>query len=243
MARDFGEVDALQEIVPEALAFPTAMATQLGAIWFATLLICCLYWFHDRNDAVVTAGLLVTGTGIWRTIKIVAPVPRPEQPLVALEALPSLLRPLYELAVVDSGAGFPSGHAVTTTIVYLSLARYLSVGSRRQRYLGALSIVSLVGLTRMTLGVHYLVDVIAGAVIGNAVLLVGFWLCSRYPERRVAIALGGGLCSASVCLLASLFVGPFSFWELGLFVAGVGGFLWWHVAATDRRPVGVGDPS
>ncbi|ELY51721.1 phosphatase PAP2 family protein [Natronolimnohabitans innermongolicus] len=243
MTRGFGEVDLLQEFVPDALAFPVAMATQLGAIWFALVIIACVYRFHDREDAVVIGGLLVAGTGIWRTIKIVAPVPRPEQPLVALESLPTLLQPLFELAVVDSGAGFPSGHAVTTTVIYLSLARYLSVGTRLQRYLGAFSMVSLVGLTRITLGVHYLVDVVAGALIGNTLLLSAHWLAARAPDHRVSIALSLGVCSASICLLANLLVGPFGLWEVALFAGGVGGYVWWHFIAVDRRPIGFGEPS
>ena len=242
MTRGIGEVDTLQAVVPETLAFPIALLTQLGAIWFASVVLACVYRFYDRETAVVIAGLLVAGTGLWRTIKLAYPIPRPDQPLVAMEELPLLLQPLFDLAVVDTGPGFPSGHAVTTTVVYLSLAKYLSVNTRWNRYLGAIFVISLVGTTRMTLGVHYLVDVVGGAAIGHG-LLVGFhWLVSTTSLPRATTALGLGVCSASVCLVTSALTSLFSFWELGLFAAGVALALWWHVLGRYRHPLRVGEP-
>ena len=228
MSRGVGELEAFQQVMPESLAFPTALATQLGAIWFASVVLFCVYRFHDREQAVITAGLLIAGTSIWRTIKIVAPVPRPDQPLIATSELPLLLQPAFDLAVVNSGPGFPSGHAVTTTVLYLSLARYLDVGTPRKRYTAAIFMISLVGFTRITLGVHYLVDVLAGAAIGHTLLLSFRWGMSHTTTPRPTAALTIGVVLASVCLLANLLIPPWSLWEFGLFAAGVSAFVWWE---------------
>lgn len=234
MSRGIGEIAFFQDLVPESLAFPVALATQLGALWFAGVILFLLYRYHDRERAIIAGGVLVAGTGIWRTIKIVFPVPRPEQPMIATTDLPFVLQPLFDLAVVDSGPGFPSGHAVTTTILYLSLASYLSVSTRPKRYAGAVFFIGLVGFTRITLGVHYLVDVIAGAAIGHSTLLSSRWIMKHATEDSTTIALKLGLLSATVCLLANLLVPPFSLWEVGLFAAGAGAFIWWEGIVHER---------
>ncbi len=228
MSRGIGELDLFQEVVPESLAFIIAMLTQLGAIWFASVVLFGLYRYVDREQAVIIAGLLITGTGIWRTIKIVFPVPRPEQPLVETAELPLLLQPAFDLAVVNSGPGFPSGHAVTTSVLYLSLAAYLTVGSKRSRYAIAIFLIGLVGFTRITLGVHYLVDVIAGAAIGHTLLLSSRWYMRQSSTPAPTIALTLGVVSATICAVANILIPPWSLWEFGLFAAGVGAFVWWE---------------
>lgn len=234
MSRGIGEIDVLQDLVPESLAFPVALATQLGAIWFASVILFCLYRYHDRDRAVITGGLLIAGTGTWRTIKTLFPIPRPDQPLVATTDLPVVLQPLFELAVVDSGPGFPSGHAVTTTVIYFSLAGYLSVSTRPRRYAGAIFIIGFVGATRITLGIHYLVDVIGGAVIGHGLLFTSRRIMAYGTEHATTIALKIGVFSASVCLLANALVPPFALWEVGLFAASVGAFVWWEGIVHER---------
>ena len=226
--RNVGLIDVLQEAVPEWAAFPVALLTQLGALWFAGVLIAVVYVLYDRRDALVIAGLLLTGTGIWRTIKIVYPVPRPSHELVALSELPLYLQPVYDLAVVQSGPGFPSGHAVTTTVLYFSFAAIVTIGTKRQRYAVAFFMFALVGATRIALGVHYTLDVIAGAIIGHTVLVVGGTLLVVSPTDRVTGALTFGLVSAGSCLLAKLLLDPGGFWELGLFAVAISLYAWWR---------------
>ena len=228
MSRGVGEIAVFQEVMPESLAFIIAMLTQLGAIWFASVVLFGLYRYVNREQAVIIAGLLITGTGIWRTIKIVFPVPRPEQPMIETTELPLLLQPAFDLAVVDSGPGFPSGHAVTTTVLYLSLAAFLTIGSKKSRYAVAVFLISLVGFTRITLGVHYLVDVIAGAAIGHSLLLSSRWYMRRSSTPAPTVALTLGVISATICVVSNILIPPWSLWEFGLFAAGVGGFVWWE---------------
>lgn len=237
MSRDVGELTVFQDIVPDSLAFIIAMLTQLGAIWFASVVLFGLYRYVDREQAVIIAGLLLTGTGIWRTIKIVFPVPRPEQPLIETTELPLLLQPAFDLAVVNSGPGFPSGHAVTTTVLYLSLAAFLTIGSKKSRYAVAVFLISLVGFTRITLGVHYLVDVIAGAAIGHTLLLSSRWYMRRSTTPAPTVALTLGVVSATICAVANILIPPWSLWEFGLFAAAVGGFVWWEYVVRRGQPL------
>lgn len=229
MQRDIGAVDLFQSVVPDALAMVVALLTQLGALWFAGLVLAGVYLFHDREDAVVIGGLLIAGTAIWRAIKDVYRLPRPEQPLVAVESLPELLQPAFQYAVVNSGPGFPSGHAMTGTVVYFLLAEYLPVSTRRRRYAAAIGLVALVGATRITLGVHYLVDVIAGAVLAQALILGARRLLVRYPDRRATVAVVIGVCFAALGLLANLLVDPINPKDVIIVTASLTLLCWWVV--------------
>lgn len=228
MTRGFGEVDLFQQLVPEWLAVPVALLTQLGSLWFVTLVLVAVALYVDRDDALVIWGVLMGGTAIWRAIKQAYFVPRPDQPLVALADLPGLLVPLYDFAVIDTGAGFPSGHAVTTTIVYLLLAEYLGVSSRRRRYAAALFLVGLVGATRITLGIHYFVDVLGGAVIGHGVVVASRPLRRRIDRVRVALLFGIALTAMN--LGVNVLVAPLNLENLVLLTAPVTVLTWWVLA-------------
>jgi undecaprenyl-diphosphatase len=68
---------------------------------------------------------------------------------------------------------FPSGHAMLSAIVYLTLGALASQLTERRRlkaYVLAMAVLLsfLVGLTRVYLGVHYLTDVAGGWMVGLA---------------------------------------------------------------------------
>jgi undecaprenyl-diphosphatase len=86
---------------------------------------------------------------------------------------PHLDEPLLELFTYS----FPSGHAMSSTLLYglLAVFRARHLHDRRWReavYVAAALVVLLVGFSRMYLGVHYPSDVVAGAVAGTAWLLL-----------------------------------------------------------------------
>ena len=83
---------------------------------------------------------------------------------------------------------FPSGHAMTSAAVYLTLGALLMRISARPAtkfYCMAVAIVAalLVGASRVYLGVHYPTDVFAGWLLGFAWALV-CWMAERLIERR-----------------------------------------------------------
>lgn len=205
MSRGIGEFEPIQEAIPEWAAILVALLTQLGDVWFLALLVGGLYWFHrqKREDAAVIIGLTMAGLSLITGLKHVFSLPRPSQPLVALESLPGLLQPLYEATAMASGYGFPSGHALMTTIVYFSLAKRLSIGTYRQRVVGAAAIVGVVGLSRVALGLHYLVDIVAGVAVGLTFLFVAERLLARYPAEQGTLAFALAVVSSTFALVAS----------------------------------------
>ena len=91
-------------------------------------------------------------------------------------------------AVEAANPSFPSGHAMLSAVVFLSLgalsARFAS--SRRVKtyvMAAAVLLTLLVGVTRIYLGVHWLTDVLAGWSLGSAWALL-FWLVEWAWERR-----------------------------------------------------------
>ncbi|RKD93841.1 phosphatase PAP2 family protein [Halopiger aswanensis] len=206
MARGIGEFGPIQDLIPEWAAIVVALVTQLGDVWFLTLLVGGLYLYRtdDREEAAVVVGLLLTGFATIITLKYAFALPRPEQPFVRLESLPAIVRPLYESIGTADGYGFPSGHAFMTTVIYVALARRLSIGTARQRLLGAATVIVAVCLSRVALGVHYLVDVAAGAAGGLLLVLATEWLLDRYAADRATAAFALAiLASASAVLVAS----------------------------------------
>jgi undecaprenyl-diphosphatase len=81
-------------------------------------------------------------------------------------------RPSFHPLAGFSGPSFPSGHTTAAFACYCAFAVVLGRGRGpiRQRELlaGAIGIATMVGTTRVMLGVHWLTDVIAGAALGLA---------------------------------------------------------------------------
>jgi undecaprenyl-diphosphatase len=83
---------------------------------------------------------------------------------------------------------FPSGHAMTSAAVYLTLGALLMRVADRPAtkiYVMACAMIlaGLVGVTRVYLGVHYPTDVLAGWLVGLSWALF-CWLIERTIERR-----------------------------------------------------------
>ncbi|WP_306054524.1 phosphatase PAP2 family protein [Natronococcus wangiae] len=227
MSRGIGEFEPIQEHVPEWLAVIIALLTQLGDVWFLSLLLVTLYWAHtsNRDDIAVVAGVWLAGMGLYKGLKEIFGFPRPEQVLLDPELLPRTIQPAYEATAFATGYGFPSGHAVNATIVYFGLASVLAYGTRRRRFLAAGTLVATVSFSRVALGVHYLVDVVVGAAVGIALLLLATTLMKRAPADKptvtfaLAIVTGLFFVVASDAYRDSIFVlaaslGAFAGWQL-----------------------------
>ena len=79
--------------------------------------------------------------------------------------------PISFQMIPSSGWSFPSGHAVESAAVYLTLAGVFGRAQANRRiklliYLAALSCTFLIGVSRVYLGVHWPTDVIGGWVLG-----------------------------------------------------------------------------
>lgn len=161
-----------------------AILTQFGDLWFMFSVVVLAYWFDaatprigsglDRERTALVVALLVGAIALLQALKPFFAVPRPPGYAVApgVEFLPERLTPIYEWMATASGYGFPSGHALGSTLVWGGLAWAVRVGRLRTRVAVAAVLVALVAASRVFLGVHYPVDVAFGVIVGLAYLAV-----------------------------------------------------------------------
>ena len=105
--------------------------------------------------------------------------------LVYHRARPSV----FEWQTTAVSSSFPSGHAMSATVVYGTVA-YLLIRLQRHQWaklltlFSAISLILLICLTRLYLGVHYPSDVIGGIIVGLA------WasFCMATLEASLALA-------------------------------------------------------
>jgi len=97
-------------------------------------------------------------------------------------------RPTVVPHLIIASPSFPSGHAMESAIVYLTLgAVMMRVAERRVTKMYCLGIAVLltvlVGVSRIYLGVHYPSDVVAGWAVGF-MWASAWWLVAQHYERR-----------------------------------------------------------
>lgn len=113
--------------------------------------------------------------------------------------LSTLLKMLYDRARPDLvphgdqvlSASFPSGHAMQSAVVYLTLGALMSQfveGRRTKAYLltWAMLLTLVIGSSRVYLGVHWPTDVLAGWSVGAA-WAAFCWMVAEWLQRRGAV--------------------------------------------------------
>jgi undecaprenyl-diphosphatase len=140
----------------------------------------------------LAAALLLAWRGLTRAAAFVLTA------FVASEALDQLLKELFRRARPSledpflrlATYSFPSGHAFASTATYGALTLVVAAAIPRARralvVAGTAVLVALVAASRVVLGVHYLLDVLAGITAGIA-LLSALLLAFRGRVVEVAV--------------------------------------------------------
>ncbi len=121
------------------------------------------------------------------------------------------------ILALDLSSSFPSGHVVLSVAVYgflaILVARTWLPTRRHLAYLTAAIIVSLVGLSRIYLGAHWLTDVLGGAFLALACILalaIAYFARPSTPVTSPALSI---LATVVILSIASVY-GSFSFRNL-----------------------------
>ncbi len=154
--------------------------TALGSGWVLGLIVLAIVGFLFLQGMRRTGTfVLIASAGGWflnSGLKAIFERPRPE-------VVPHL-REVFS-------ASFPSGHAMTSAAVFLTLGAMLMRMSERRAtkvYCMAMAMLLtvLVGTSRVYLGVHYPTDVLAGWIAGFTWALL-CWVVERALERRTGM--------------------------------------------------------
>jgi len=245
MVRSVGATTALAS-VPESVVVAFALLTQLGDAWFLFVAFSLLYWFAPRwmaadrrRTGAFLVALALAALAVTVGLKSLFAFPRPPGAGEAVPPgwLPAAAVDVYTGLATGDGFGFPSGHAVAATVAYGSAAALLDAFDRRRRLLLAGGAVTVVGLSRVVLGVHYLVDVAAGVLVGVAILAV--LLRATDPEPAFVGATVLGLLAA---IVAAVQGSPGATGEAAAAVGGgIGGrFAWRYLQSEAAVPAAVG---
>ena len=145
----------------------------------ATLMALLLLVQRRTRTGILLLLTILAAFGMTEGVKLVVQRPRPD-----LARLPISPDKPTTMLVRPGSFSFPSGHALDSSAVYLSIALVaLPVATRRSRrivaFTCALALVLLIAWTRLYLCVHYLSDVCGGLAAGTALAL----LCYRLDRR------------------------------------------------------------
>ena len=187
-----GDTETFDTWAIEALRRPDDPATPIGPSWLheagrdltalggmvvmagVTLSVCGYLLLSGRRHAIWLVLVATIGATLltWG-LKEAFDRDRPDQ--------------VPHLSIVHSPS-FPSGHAMMSSAVYLTLgalmARFVSQPRAKVYFLSlALILTFLVGTSRVYMGVHYPTDVLAGWTAGLVWALL-CWLVARHLQQR-----------------------------------------------------------
>ena len=157
-------------------------------------------------------------------------------PAIVPETLPVGVAQLYAPLVEVSSTSFPSGHAMAGTIIWTMFALELDVGTRRQRLVAAAAMIAAIGFSRVAVGLHYPIDVVAGTVIALAflagILSLRGRVAARHDEYEATAVVFAAI---AVISLASFVVGG-RVDAAALFGGAVGSLAAWRYAPPPTAP-------
>lgn len=158
--------------------------TFIGNREFYLLIMPALYWCWDRRLGLKVGAMFLLSTSLVILLKLAFHAPRPYwfDPQVRL------------LTEGELSFGMPSAHAQSAVVTWGIVAAHLR---QRWAWLAAVFLMVMIGLSRVWLGVHYTVDIIAGWLLGGVILLlffrferpVGDWVSRWGIPAQIALVL------------------------------------------------------
>ncbi|WP_265108138.1 phosphatase PAP2 family protein [Halosolutus halophilus] len=168
------ESAAIREAFPEAYVDLAVVVTEFGGAAVLMIVLAVLYWLTRRRETALVVSYAVAGVGFILVLKTLIGLPRPPEDV-------------YLIAYDGDPYGFPSGHAFAAALVYGGLLLAFDRSRDPVAVAAAGVVIALVSLSRVVLGVHYLGDVIVGALVGLGFLLAVHGFVDGDPRRGFAL--------------------------------------------------------
>ena len=165
---------AIQQVHGPALDNIFRAITFLGEADFYLLLLPLIFWCVDSGLGARLAILVLFSSYLNVDLKDLFQQPRPFD-----------INPSVQLSDVE-GYGLPSGHAQTSTVFWASIA----IRAHKTWFsVVAIVLIVMIGFSRIYLGVHFPTDVLAGWLIGGALLGLYMVLEPRISRRLAQLSL------------------------------------------------------
>lgn len=174
------KADLSDPIGPQWLEVVVRDITALGGLvilGLLTIAACGYLWLTQRHKLALFVAVSIPAGALLNTLlKEYFTRPRPD------------IVPHGTEAALSS---FPSGHAMMSAVVFLTLGALLSLSTENTRIkiyilFWSVFLTVIVGISRVYLGVHWPTDIIAGWIAGGTwavlCLLVGHWLVRTQRE-------------------------------------------------------------
>lgn len=148
----------LHQLANPGLDYFMLMITQLGNPNVVVMVVATSFgWFLWKRQRLEAGALTIACVGtlvLNQGMKVAFARPRPM---------------LWTRLIEETSYGFPSGHALGSSVLYGFLAYVLACQYPRYSrliYGFAVGLIALIGLSRLYLGVHYPTDILAGYAVG-----------------------------------------------------------------------------
>jgi len=134
----------------------------------AIIISILLYMNSKKPQAVLLFSASIITAIIIKLLKEIVQAPRPVSTLVQ-----------------ETGYSFPSGHT-TFAVVFFGLLIYIFTKTRFQKIISSIISVFIIAIiisTRLTLQVHYSLDIIAGAILGTSILIISILADKKLSKK------------------------------------------------------------
>jgi membrane-associated phospholipid phosphatase len=154
----------IQNTFGDWIGTPSRILSFIGDEEFFLLILPFIYWSLHSALGLRIGFILLVSNGINGIFKLIFSTPRPF--FYSTEVKP---------LTFESSFGIPSGHAQTAAAVWGVIAAFLN---RAWIWILLVILILLIGLSRIAVGVHFPIDVVAGWLIGFTLL----WLVIRLEK-------------------------------------------------------------
>ncbi|HET7010589.1 MAG TPA: phosphatase PAP2 family protein [Anaerolineales bacterium] len=176
-------IPALQSLGSAWIEFMRVVSI-LGTEPFYMLVLPAVLWCYDVALGLRVGFILLGSAWLTAGLKWMIGLPRPYWVSPEVQALSA-----------EASYGFPSGHAQTPLAVYGRIAAHVR---RRWVTLATAVILLLIGISRLTLGVHFASNVLTGWLVGGLLLIaflrwerpVAAWFSRRPLGTRLLVVVG-----------------------------------------------------
>lgn len=201
----------IQSFSSNVLSSFAILCTMMGEEYFYTIILTYIFWCKNKELGYKLGFSFLSNGVLNNAIKDILKVKRP----IGIEGIISLR------TETATGYSFPSGHTQGAASFWSSLMIILK---KRSIYIIGSIVITLVGLSRLYLGVHWPTDVIFGIVFGVSWTFIAIYLYDKAMNNGKqwillilpALALCGLFFFKSTDYLKSL--GIFMGFFLGFFV-------------------------